>query len=84
MNEIYITNGNFCQQKNMGHVKKFHFQNSSHQSVIIWGGGGGPATIWRPLKLTTMVVFRDNFAHMVVNGRFLFKFQSAVPVNEIY
>ena len=26
----------------------------------------------------TMVVFRDNLAHMVVNGRFLFKFQSAV------
>ena len=25
-----------------------------------------------------MVVFRDNLAHMVVIGRFLFKFQSAV------
>ena len=42
------------------------------------GGGGGSATIRRPLKLTTMVVFRDNLAHMVVIGRFLFKFQSAV------
>ena len=26
----------------------------------------------------TMVVFRDNLVHTVVNGRFLFKFQSAV------
>ena len=28
--------------------------------------GGGQATILRPLKLTTMAVFKDNLALMVV------------------